>query len=199
MRPRPTVPTSPHRGLALLVATVLATLGLLAAGTTVAQAHDELVGSTPAPGATLDAAPSDVELEFSGQIQELGTEVLVTGDDGTTVSEGPAQVDGTTVVQPLTADLPAGGYTVDWRATSADGHPLSDRFTFTVTASSTDAAATTTTDSAATSSPPVTTDVGEAAAASPSTSSAAIWIAGAAAVVLLLAALVVVRRLRRRS
>jgi hypothetical protein len=90
------------------------------------------------------------------------------------------QVDGATVVQPLTADLPAGGYTVDWRVTSADGHPLSDRFAFTVAGGA--------------------TDVGEAAAVTPAgSSSGGIWIAVGAAVVLLVAALAIVRSLRRRS
>ena len=39
---------------------------------------------------------------------------------------------GTTVTQPLAGGLPAGAYTVEWRVTSADGHPLSGTFGFTV-------------------------------------------------------------------
>jgi copper resistance protein C len=188
MRPRALVPAAVHRGLAILVATWMATVGLLALGTSAAQAHDELLGSTPEAGATLDAAPDRIELEFSEAVQELGTEVLVTSDDGTTVSDGPAQVDGTTVVQPLTADLPAGGYAVDWRVTSADGHPLSDRFTFTVT------------DGAAAGSSATTADVGEAAAANQTGSSdVGMWITAGAAVVLVVATVVALRRLRRSS
>src|SRR5829696_2666459 len=99
---RPTVPVPPRRGPALLVATCLATLGLLATGMSVAQAHDELLGSRPEAGATLDAAPDRIELEFGAEVQELGTEVVVTADDGTSVTDGPVQVDGTTLVQPLT-------------------------------------------------------------------------------------------------
>jgi len=180
MRRRPDSPGAIRRGLAVLVATCLATAGLLGTGTSVAQAHDELLDSIPAAGATLDTAPAQIELELSEDVQPLGTEVVVTADDGTTASDGPVGIDGTTVVQPLTADLPAGFYTVDWRVTSADGHPLSDRFTFTVADG--------------------TTDVGEAAAVTPpESSSGGTWIAVGAAAVLLVAVLVTVRSLRRRS
>jgi methionine-rich copper-binding protein CopC len=186
-----------HRGITVLLATCLATLGLLVSGMAVAQAHDELVGSSPEAGATLDAAPPQVELEFSGEIQELGTEVVVTSEDGSTVSDGAVRVDGSTVAQPLTADLPAGSYTVDWRATSADGHPLSDSFSFTVAGDATTGAAA---GSSAPAPAPATTDVGEASAASPADpSSNGMWIAGIAAGVLLVAAVVAVRSLRRRS
>src|SRR5690349_10138172 len=114
-----------------LIAVATLTLGLLIAGTGIAQAHDELLGSNPEAGATLDAAPATVQLEFSGDVQELGTEVVVTADDGSTVSDGAVQVDGATVTQPLAADLTGGEYTVDWRVTSADGHPEADSFSFT--------------------------------------------------------------------
>ncbi len=191
MRHRP-VP----RALAVLLATCLVTLGALASGMSVAQAHDELIGSSPEPGATADAAPAQIELRFSGEIQELGTEVVVTSDEGGTVSDGAVQVDGSTVVQPLTPDLPPGGYTVAWRATSSDGHPLSNRFEFTVA----DRAAA----GAESSSPAAsraTTDVGEASAGSTAgpSSDGGVWIAVAAACALLIAALVGARQLRRPS
>src|SRR5690606_32208723 len=60
-------------------------------------------------------------------------QVVVTGPDGVVVSDGPAQLVDTSVVQPLVATLPAGPYTVEWRVTSADGHPLSGALTFTAT------------------------------------------------------------------
>jgi copper resistance protein C len=174
MHRRPLVPSAAaRRGAAVF----LATLALLLTAPSVAQAHDELVGSSPQAGATLDAAPAQVELQFSGEIQELGTQVVVTADDGTTVSDGPARVDRTTVLQPLAADLPVGAYTVDWRVTSADGHPLSDEFSFTVAGAASR----------------------NAAASSETESSSGIWIAVGAAVVLLVAGLVAVRQLRRRA
>ncbi len=156
-----------------------------------ARAHDALVGSSPDAGATLDAAPTEIELQFSGAIQELGTQVAVTASDGTSVVDGPVQVDGTGVVQPLTPDLPAGDYTVEWRATSADGHPLSDEFSFTVAGGASASANAMSSEAA--------TVVGEASATSSTDSSSGMWIGGGAAVVLLVAVLVAVRQLRRRS
>jgi copper resistance protein C len=175
-------PSAARRGIAVLAAACLATLVLLVTGTSAAQAHGELVGSSPGAHARLDAAPAEVELQFGGAIQQLGTEVVVTAADGTPVSAGPVQVDGTTVVQRLTAGLPAGGYTVAWRATSADGHPLSDEFAFTVAGAT------------------PTTDVGEVSATSSADSSpSGARIAMGAAVVLLVGVLLAVRSLRRRS
>ncbi len=46
-----------------------------------------------------------------------------------------------TVRQALAPGAPAGAYTVSWRVTSADGHPISDTFTFTARAASTATAA----------------------------------------------------------
>ncbi|GAA4734476.1 hypothetical protein GCM10023328_12980 [Modestobacter marinus] len=120
----------PRRGPAVLVG--LLTVLLLAVGMPSAQAHDALVRSSPAPSSAVPVAPSAVELEFSGTPLPLGTEVLVLGPDGGAVSTGAAQIRGTTVVQPLSAGLPAGSYTVEWRSTSSDGHPLTGSWGFTV-------------------------------------------------------------------
>ena len=174
------VMTSAPRLVRLLVLAAATSLAMLVAGSGSAQAHDELVGSTPTTGATLDAAPATVELEFSGDVQELGTEIVVTAADGSTVSEGALQVDGSTVTQPLASDLAGGEYTVDWRVTSADGHPESDSYTFTVTGVK-------------------TTDVGEASATTETGSSSTAWIVVGAVVVLAAALAVGLRGLRRRS
>lgn len=90
------------------------------------------MGTGPAADATLDSAPSSVTLEFSDAPQALGSQVAVTGPDGAPVSAGAPEITGETVRQQLDQGLPAGGYTVDWRVTSADGHPLSGTFGFRV-------------------------------------------------------------------
>ena len=84
-------PALARRGIAVLVAACLTTLALLATGIPAAQAHDELLGSSPEAGATLDAAPAAIELEFSGEVQQLGTEVVVTAVDGTPSRTGPSR------------------------------------------------------------------------------------------------------------
>ena len=68
-------------------------------------------------------------LTFNEPAIATGTKVLVTGPDGSATSGDPALVDNT-VRQPLRPQLPAGEYTVEWRVTSADGHPVNGTFTF---------------------------------------------------------------------
>ncbi|NEK85741.1 copper resistance protein CopC [Blastococcus saxobsidens] len=111
----------------------LATAALVVgAAPSVALAHDGLVSSSPAPDGVVATAPATVELDFTGEPLPLGTQVLVTGPDGASVSEGPAEIRDTAVVQPLADPLPAGAYRVEWRSTSSDGHPLSGTYAFTV-------------------------------------------------------------------
>jgi methionine-rich copper-binding protein CopC len=115
----------------------MTSLALLVTSAPAALAHDELVTASPDPGATLPSPPRRVELGFSGPIQPLGTQVLVTGPDGAAVSAGAVQIRDTTVVQPLAGALASGTYRVRWRATSSDGHQLSGRHDFIVIAGAT--------------------------------------------------------------
>jgi hypothetical protein len=98
-----------------------------------AAAHDEIVGTSPADASTVEVAPDRVVLTFAEPAIALGTQVVVTGPGGVVVSQGDVTLDGSTVVQALAASRPAGKYSVDWRVTSADGHPVTGAFTFTAT------------------------------------------------------------------
>ena len=96
-----------------------------------ASAHSVLLGTDPDDEEQLAAAPEEVSLTFNEDITELGTEVVITTEDGDVVSDGDAVIDGPVVTQGLAEDRPAGAYTVTWRAVSADGHPISGEFVFT--------------------------------------------------------------------
>ncbi|VTR77194.1 copper resistance CopC family protein [Cellulomonas hominis] len=111
----------------------LIALGALALAAAPASAHSGMTGSDPADGSTVDVAPDSVTLSFNEPPQSLGTEIVVIGPDGSTVSEGATTVTDVTVSQPLGADRLAGAYSVQWRVTSADGHPLSGELAFTAT------------------------------------------------------------------
>lgn len=104
-----------------------------------AVAHDELISSDPADGATVATAPEQLTLTFSGQIAEVGAAVNVTDGAQASVVDGDPQVEGTTLVQDLSDDLAAGDYEVVWRVTSQDGHPISGTFGFVVEAGVDDA------------------------------------------------------------
>ena len=187
----------PRRWQALLVGTLAAVL--LGAGTLPAQAHDALVGTVPLNTETLTAAPATVELSFTAEPLPLGTEVLVVGPDGGQASSGPAEIRGTTVVQPLATQLPAGGYSVEWRSTSSDGHALTGALTFTVAAGTPAAAAPTASAPSAQPGTAVVADPQPAAADRPADSGLPTgWIVAAVVVLAALGALVAVR-LRRRA
>ncbi|MGY4644055.1 copper resistance CopC family protein [Cellulomonas sp. URHB0016] len=116
----------------LRVAAVLLLWGAaLLAGATGAQAHDALVGTNPADGSSVEVPPHHVTLTFSSPAVALGTEVVVTGPDGTVASTGPAELVDDDVNQYLLERLPKGVYTVQWRVTSEDGHPVTGTFSFT--------------------------------------------------------------------
>jgi copper resistance protein C len=161
-----------------------AAVGLLLGPVGSAAAHDVLVGTAPGQDAAVGTAPASVTLMFSDAPQSLGAEVVVRGPGGAAVSEGAALVDGTAVRQPLRDGLPAGTYTVDWRATSADGHPLTGTFAFTVTEGSSTSGQAGAADSG-----------GLAVASSDSSSFPLVWVV--VAVIAVGAVVLVVRQLRR--
>ena len=98
-----------------------------------AYAHDELASSNPTDGDTLAQPPAQVVLTFEEAPVDLGLQVVVTSPAGP-VSSGAPRIEGVTVVQDVQPSAPAGRYTVEWRVTSDDGHPVSGRFGFTAQA-----------------------------------------------------------------
>lgn len=120
---------SPTRALrAALVACVAAVLAL--AGALPASAHAALVRSSPTSGSTLTAVPPEVALTFNEAIDPQFTSVTVKSGS-TTASTGKPTVEGPTVYQSLDPRMDEGTYTVSYRVTSADGHPVSGSYTFT--------------------------------------------------------------------
>ena len=126
-------PPPSHRSTAIrrLVATAALALGLVGVGASAASAHSGLLSTDPADGANLPIAPAQVVLTFNEPPQPIGTQVQVLDPNGETIASGPPTVTGTRITQPLREARPAGTYTVQWRMTSADGHPLSGQYTFT--------------------------------------------------------------------
>ena len=96
-----------------------------------ASAHDQLVSSNPEDGAELDQQPKWLEMNFSGDIQEVGSEVKVIVD-GKDVSAGELTVEGKKLSVALPDDLKPGDYEVTWRVVSQDGHPISGDYAFTI-------------------------------------------------------------------
>ncbi|MEV6419824.1 copper resistance protein CopC [Streptomyces sp. NPDC051662] len=141
--------TAPRFGSAplvrlLLVATVLlGTVFTVLSGT--ASAHAALTGSTPEDGAVVATAPKDISLTFSEQIAMGDDSIRVLDPDNKRADTGKIRdlSSGGTVTYgiDLHAGLPDGTYTVAWQAVSADSHPISGAFTFSIGAPSTTTAA----------------------------------------------------------
>jgi methionine-rich copper-binding protein CopC len=120
------------RVLLVLVGAVLT----LVVGAGPAAAHNVLRGTSPGPGAQVGPTPAQVVLTFDQPAVAMGTQILVTGPTGQ-VQSGAARLVDDTVTQDVAGGAPAGTYTVAWRVTSADGHPVSGTFTFTSTSAGT--------------------------------------------------------------
>ena len=100
-------------------------------------AHLVLVSSAPPAGSTLAAAPSAVGLSFSEDPQLGATRIEVMNASGARVDSGAPFLVHTpkhTLEVGLVASLTPGRYTVRWRTTSDDGHPVHGSFTFTIAA-----------------------------------------------------------------
>lgn len=122
-----------HQRAAARLAAGSALAGLLLLPTaTAASAHDELVGSDPAPGAELDAAPAAIRLDFSADVLTFGAAIVVADDADDTWQAGEPDLDGSSVSVPLDPALPDGAYEVRWRVVSSDGHPITGLVPFTV-------------------------------------------------------------------
>jgi methionine-rich copper-binding protein CopC len=97
-----------------------------------ASAHDVLESTNPADRATVERVPAAVVLTFSEDPLPLGTQLLVRGPGGD-VAEGKPTVSGREVRQAVSSSAPGGDYTVTYRVTSDDGHPVSGTFAFRAT------------------------------------------------------------------
>ncbi|MDL5202565.1 copper resistance protein CopC [Streptomyces sp. ALI-76-A] len=116
-----------------LVLLLLAATGLLLATAAPASAHAALTGSDPQQGVVVDKAPAQVSLTFSEQVSASADSLRVLDPKGKPVQSGkPSNVSGTTYAVRLHSGLPDGTYTVSYQVVSADSHPVSGAFTFSI-------------------------------------------------------------------
>lgn len=132
-----------QRATALLGALgVLAALCALLLGTaSPASAHAALTGSSPAAGSVVSSAPGKVTLTFSEKLAMSDDSIRVLAPDGKRVDAGGLEDLSTGGTVKYGVPLPGGSlgegtYTVAWKAVSADSHPISGAFTFSVGAPS---------------------------------------------------------------
>ena len=108
-----------------------------------ASAHAQLEGTAPERGARLARAPAEVTLRFSEPVEASFGAVRVFDNRGREVQAGAATHPGghtDRVAVKLRRNLGRGGYTVTYRVISADSHPVSGGFVFSVGAGAAPAA-----------------------------------------------------------
>ncbi|WFF03212.1 copper resistance protein CopC [Micromonospora sp. WMMD964] len=131
---------APHRWLARLAvaAGLLVTVGaLLIAPATSASAHAVLQSSSPAASSVVPSGPSEVVLTFSESVRKVPGKIRVIAPDGSRADRGEPAFDNTVVTIPVSPDAGRGTYLVSFRVISADSHPVSGAFTYSVGAPST--------------------------------------------------------------
>ncbi|MER7314039.1 MULTISPECIES: copper resistance CopC/CopD family protein [Streptomyces] len=142
--------TAPHFGpspirrpltaAALLAVLISVLFGMVLADASPASAHAALTGSDPQDGAVVATAPEEVALTFSEQIAVSDDSIRVLDPSGERADTGAPRelTDGGPVRYgvALHSGLPDGTYTVAWQAVSADSHPVSGAFTFSIGAPS---------------------------------------------------------------
>lgn len=139
--PSASTPRRPLTVAGLLAALVGVVFGLLLAVAGPASAHAALTGSDPQDGAVVDTAPKAVTLTFSEQVAmgEGSIRVLDPAGKRADTEDAPRDLHSGSTVKygvSLHTGLPDGTYTVAWQAVSADSHPVSGAFTFSIGAPS---------------------------------------------------------------
>jgi copper resistance protein C len=108
---------------------VIASLLLTALGTTGAQAHAFLDHASPLVGSTVPAAPHELTLWFTQNLEAAFSTVEVFDANGGRVDQGKPGISGNTMHVGLKA-LVAGTYRVRWHVLSVDTHTTQGSFTF---------------------------------------------------------------------
>ena len=110
----------------LLIVTV--SLFLLSIGASAALAHAFLDHASPSVGSTVGAAPHEVSLTFTQNLEGAFSTIQVTGPNAR-VDQNKPQVSGNTMRVGIRASG-VGTYHVHWRALSVDTHTTQGSFAF---------------------------------------------------------------------
>ncbi|MGW1671045.1 copper resistance CopC/CopD family protein [Streptomyces sp. NPDC002324] len=120
-----------------LLLLLFAAVGVLLAGAVPVSAHAALTGSDPQQGSVIQDAPDQVSLTFSENVAVSDGAVRVYDPKGKEADTGKVtELGGNSYSVGLHSGLPDGTFTVTYQVVSADSHPVSGAFTFSVGAPS---------------------------------------------------------------
>jgi copper resistance protein C len=114
----------------LISAVAIAAFGSLLVATS-ANAHADVVNTSPVDGAVVEVPPAVISVKFSEPPLTEGAGIVLANVSGEQVTVGPVVVNGNAISVTSPADLEIGEYKVTWRATADDGHVLTGEFEFT--------------------------------------------------------------------
>ena len=99
-----------------------------------AVAHGEITSTFPEQYSNATPIPSQVWIQFDGELQILDGQAINTIDvidsTGLTVSYGDPIIEGGKISTKLSGQSAAGVFTVNYRIVSQDGHPVEGSYTF---------------------------------------------------------------------
>ena len=98
-------------------------------------AHAYIVQSTPAENQELKKAPEEIKIEFNEAIQNGFHSITVRNSSGERVDSGKTEIDpqnAKIMTVKLKPKLKDDIYSAEWRAVSADGHPVSGTIPFSI-------------------------------------------------------------------
>ena len=125
----------------------------------ISSAHVEVVSSFPDQFANVNPIPTQVMIEFSGELQNLDGEILnsieVTDSTGLVVSYDDAVIEGAKIMTKLSGQSAAGVFIVKYRVVGPDGHVIEGEYTFNASPEYAEAVPTTTAEIEKTSSIPI--------------------------------------------
>ena len=97
-------------------------------------AHGQIVTSYPLDGSTSSPTPTQVWIEFDGELQTIDGEVVntlkVTDSTGLVVSAEEAVIEGAKISTQVSDQSVGGVFTVEYRIVSEDGHLVEGSYTF---------------------------------------------------------------------
>jgi methionine-rich copper-binding protein CopC len=94
-----------------------------------AYAHSELRASRPAHGQRLDVPPATLELHFNEKVQVTAVRLYDGAGKEQPIARDRALRENATYTAPA-PEMPPGTYRIEWRAISADGHPVGGTIRF---------------------------------------------------------------------
>jgi methionine-rich copper-binding protein CopC len=109
-------------------------VGLLAAFTTIAQAHAYPDHAEPRVGSTVVNSPAKVRIWFSMEVRGASSGIVVLDGQQKQIDEKDVEVDPNdkTLMSVSIPKLPPGSYKVVWHAVCPSGHHTSGSYIFTV-------------------------------------------------------------------